>query len=180
MKTICASVIAFVTLFSSVPNKTVESVDLNRFAGTWYCLYSIPTMFDQGSREMVTRYTLNKDGYYDVFSSCKKGDSPELHTFKSKLFPVQTANNGQMKAQFIWPIKIDYWVIDLADDYSYTVIGHPDHRFLFIMARKPEINPKLYGQIVARCKNMGYPVEKLVSQQFHKAEVIALPLASGG
>jgi apolipoprotein D and lipocalin family protein len=71
-----------------------------------------------------------------------------------------------MKAQFIWPIKVDYWVVDLAPDYSWAVVGHPDYRFLFIMSRKPSMDKKLYDEIVARCKTMGYPVEKLVSQKF--------------
>jgi len=167
MKTICTSVIALLAFFTGMPNKTVERVDLKHFSGTWYCLYSIPTLFDKGSREMTTHYTLNKDGYYDVFTTCKKDNDPELHTFKSKLFAVPGTNNAQLKAQFIWPIKVDYWVIDLADDYSYVVVGHPDHRFLFIMARKPAMDNALYEQIITRCKAMGYPVENLVSQQFH-------------
>jgi apolipoprotein D and lipocalin family protein len=72
-----------------------------------------------------------------------------------------------MKAQFIWPIKVDYWVIDLAPDYSYVVVGHPDHKFLFIMSRKPTMPKAEYEEIVVHCKAMGYAVEKLVSQQ-HK------------
>ncbi len=167
MKVVCVVIFALVSMVSgSLPNKTVARVDLNRFGGTWYCLYSIPTLFDKGSREMVTRYTWDKNGYYNVVTTCKKDQSPEIHTFKSKIFQVEGTNNSQMKAQFIWPIKVDYWVIDLADDYSYTVIGHPDYKFLYIMSRKPEMDKALYEKIVARCKAMGYPVEKLVSQQF--------------
>jgi len=52
MKTICIGLIAFLSFFTgNVPNKTVDKVDLKRFAGTWYSLSSIPTMFDKGSRE---------------------------------------------------------------------------------------------------------------------------------
>jgi len=167
MKAICIGFLFFLTICTgSIPNKTVDRVDLKRFAGTWYCLYSIPTMFDKGSREMITHYTWDKDGYYDVVTTCKKDESPELHTFTSKIFQVKGTNNSRMKAQFIWPIKVDYWVIDLADDYSYTVVGHPDHKFLYIMARKPEMDKALYEQIVAKCKSMGYPVDQLVSQKF--------------
>ena len=167
MKAICIGFITFLTVLTgSIPNKTVDKVDLKRFGGTWYCLYSIPTMFDKGSREMVTHYTWDNDGYYDVVTTCKKDESREIHTFTSKIFPVKGTDNAQMKAQFIWPIKVDYWVIDLAADYSYTVVGHPDHKFLYIMGRKPEMSKATYEQIIAKCKAMGYPVEKLVSQQF--------------
>jgi len=70
-----------------------------------------------------------------------------------------------MKAQFLWPFKVDYWVIALADDYSYVVVGHPEHKFLFIMSRRPAISKKTYDELITSCKAMGYPIEKLTSQQ---------------
>ncbi len=167
MKAVCILFISLLTFFAgNIPNKTVEKLDLKSFSGTWYSLYSIPTMFDKGSRETTTYYTLNKDGYYNVVTTCREGDKNKLRSFKSKIFPVEDTHDGQMKAQFIWPIKVDYWVIDLASDYSWAVVGHPDYRFLFIMSRKPSMDKVLYEKIVAHCKAMGYPVEKLVSQQF--------------
>jgi apolipoprotein D and lipocalin family protein len=147
-----------------MPNKAVDKVDLSRYAGKWYSLYSIPTMFDKGTRETTTTYTLNKDGYYNVLTTAKKKDDAELHVYKSKLFPIAEQHNAEMKAQFVWPFKVDYWVIDVAPDYSYVVVGHPDHKFLFIMSRKPTMDKKLYEGLVAKCKAMGYPVEKLTSQ----------------
>ncbi|SDE19488.1 apolipoprotein D and lipocalin family protein [Mucilaginibacter pineti] len=168
MKTICTAVILLFTTLTGPANKPVSKVDLNKFSGKWYSLYSIPTMFDKGTRETTTTYTLNADGYYNVVTVAKKGEDNVIKTYKSKLFPDKEDNGAEMKAQFIWPIKVDYWVIDIADDYSYAVVGHPDHKFLFIMSRKPSIPQKEYEEIISRCKAMGYPVEKLVSQQ-HKA-----------
>lgn len=166
MKTICVAFISFLSLFTgNMPNKTVDKVDLKRFGGTWYSLSSIPTMFDKGSRETTTHYSLNGDGYYNVVTTCKKEDN-SIRTVTSKIFPGEGATIPQMKAQFIWPIKVDYWLVDLADDYSWAVVGHPDYKFLFIMSRKPEMDKALYDKIVAHCKAMGYPVQDLVSQQF--------------
>lgn len=149
----------------ALKNEVVHSVDLKRYAGTWYSLYSIPTMFDSQSRETSGKYTWNNDGYFDVVTSYKKGNESEIRTVRSKVFQVAGTNNAQMKAQFLWPYKVDYWVIELADDYSYVVVGHPDHKFLFIMSRKTKISNELYQGIVARCKSRGYDVSKLVSQQ---------------
>lgn len=167
MKSICT--ILLVTLLSltgTTPNKPVDKVDLKRFAGKWYSLYSIPTAFDKGSRETTTTYTWNAGkSYYDVLTVCKKDGDNDIHDYKSKLFQVDGTNNAEMKAQFLWPFKVDYWVIDLADDYSYVVVGHPEHKFLFIMSRKPGIDKKTYDMLVAKCKAMGYPVEKLTSQK---------------
>jgi apolipoprotein D and lipocalin family protein len=170
MKTIALLFISFLSLVTAMPNKTVSNVDSKKFAGTWYSLYSIPTMFDKGSKQTTTHYTLNKDGYYDVVTTCIKNGQSDIRTVKSKIFRVDGTTDGQMKAQFVWPFKVDYWVVDLAPDYSWAVVGHPDHKFLFIMSRKPEMDPKLHEEIVAKCKAMGYPVETLVSQQFPGAK----------
>jgi apolipoprotein D and lipocalin family protein len=171
MRAVCIVLFVVLTSFTNPINKPVASVDLRRFGGTWYSLYSLPTMFDSGSRETTTHYNLGSDGYYNVVTTYKKGDDQEIHSVKSKLFPVDGSNNSEMKAQFIWPIKVDYWVIELGDDYSYAVVGHPDHKFLFIMSRKPEMDKKLYDQIIVRCKAMGYPVDKLVCQQHHPSVI---------
>lgn len=164
MKGLC-TIFLLLTLsaFAPVANKPVGKIDLNRFGGKWYSLYSIPTIFDKGTRETTTEYVWNKDGYYNVTTTAKKGDDNELHTYTSKLFPCKDCD-GDMKAQFMWPFKVDYWVVDIAPDYSWVVVGHPDHKFLFIMSRKPGMNPQLYAEIVDHCKSMGYPVEKLTCQ----------------
>jgi apolipoprotein D and lipocalin family protein len=164
MKIFCLMAFVVLTALAPAANKAVDKVDLNRYAGKWYSLYSIPTIFDKGTRETTTTYTLNADGYYNVVTTAKKGDNNELHTYKSKLFPIPEQHNAEMKAQFVWPLKVDYWVIDVAADYSYVVVGHPDHKFLFIMSRKPAMDKKLYEALVAKCRAMGYPVEKLTSQ----------------
>jgi len=162
MKALCIALVVFFSTSTGISNKPIEKLDIHRFAGKWYSLYSIPTMFDKGSRETTATYTLNSDGYYNVLTEAKKDGDNDIHTYNSKLYP---GKNGELKAQFVWPFKVDYWVIDIADDYSYMVVGHPDHKFLFIMSRKPTMDKKLHDELVEKCKEMGYPVEKLTSQR---------------
>lgn len=144
-------------------NVPVAKVDLKKYSGTWYSLYSIPTMFDKGSRETTTKYTLNKDGYYNVVTTYKKPGDEKIHSVNSKIFPDEE-QSAKMKAQFIWPVKVDYWVIELASDYSYVVVGHPDHKFLFIMSRNQKMPKKTYDEILERCRAKGYDVNQLTSQ----------------
>ncbi|PWS28376.1 hypothetical protein DHW03_00520 [Pedobacter yonginense] len=164
MKTICAILFVLLSYLPVEKNAPISHLDLKKYAGTWYSLYSIPTIFDKGSRETTTKYTLNKDGFYDVLTTYKKPGDEKVYSRSSKMFPSEEGNNGELQAQFIWPIKIDYWIIELADDYSYVVVGHPDHKFLFIMSRSHSLPKKTHDEIVARCKAKGYEVSKLTSQ----------------
>jgi apolipoprotein D and lipocalin family protein len=163
MKFICSFLLLISSFIGADKNVPVTKVDLKKYSGTWYSLYSIPTMFDKGSRETTTRYTLNKSGYFDVITTYKKPNDEKLYNVNSKIFPGEQ-EIPKMKAQFIWPIKVDYWIIELADDYSYVVVGHPDHKFLFIMSRNTKISKKAYEDIIGRCRDKGYAVAKLTSQ----------------
>ena len=164
MKTICSILFILFTLLPTEKNVPVAKLDLKKYAGTWYSLYSIPTIFDKGSRETTTNYTLNKNGYYNVVTTYKKPGDEKVYSRTSKMFPSENGSKGALQAQFIWPGKIDYWIIELADDYSYVVVGHPDHRFLFIMSRNQTMPKKTHDEIVSRCKAKGYDVSKLTSQ----------------
>ncbi|MDB5255406.1 MAG: Lipocalin family protein [Chitinophagaceae bacterium] len=147
-------------------NKPVAQVDLKKMEGKWYSLSSIPTALDKKWRETDETYTWNEKGYFDVYTTYKKvkKDKSKKGNLRSKLFQVEGTGNAEMKAQFVWPFKIDYWVVELAEDYSYMIVGHPKKKYLFIMCRKPSMDKVLYMQIVERCKNRGYQTDELVFQ----------------
>lgn len=167
IKFLCTYLLFTSAFFGADKNIPVARVDFKKYAGTWYSLYSIPTLFDKGSRETTTKYTLTANGNYDVLTTYKKSDDEKVHSVTSKIF-TREEESAKMKAQFIWPIKVDYWVIDLADDYSYVVVGHPDHKFLFIMSRTKSLPAKTYEAILGRCRTKGYDVSKLTSQMHSK------------
>jgi apolipoprotein D and lipocalin family protein len=145
-------------------NRPVQKVDIVSYAGKWYSLYSIPTVLDKNWKETTETYVIHPDGYYAVFSTYKLMSGEERKYIRSKLFVVRGTGNAELKAQFIWPIKTDYWVIELAEDYSYVVVGHPKHKFLCIMSRKPFMDESLLSEIIDRCHQKGYDTSNLVYQ----------------
>jgi apolipoprotein D and lipocalin family protein len=56
MKALCILALVLLSAFTTAINKLVERVDLNRYAGKWYSLYSIPAFFDKGSYKTTTSY----------------------------------------------------------------------------------------------------------------------------
>jgi apolipoprotein D and lipocalin family protein len=151
----------------SMDNAPIAQFDKEKFQGKWYSLTSIPTFLDKKWRKTIENYTLTKNGY-DVLTTYHKMDDPEEKAIKSKLFFYDDKPDGDMKAQFWWPIKVSYRIIELADDYSYVVVGHTDKKYLFIMARQPKMDAKLRNEIVVRCQKAGYDTSKLVSQEHSK------------
>ncbi len=146
-------------------NQPIADIDLKRFDGKWYSLTSIPTMLDKDWLETIEYYTLKEDGTYDVRTTYRKEGKEKLEEITSRLFPGDEGEVGEMKAQFFWPLKVGYRVIDLPDDYSHVVIGHPKEKYLFIMSRNPTMPDEQMAAIIARCEELGYPTDKLKSQE---------------
>ncbi|AFD05618.1 bacterial lipocalin [Solitalea canadensis DSM 3403] len=148
---------------------TVQSVNLEKFSGKWYSLSSIPTGFDNNWRETTQTYRINSKGYIDILTTYRRIKDRIQQSSTAKGFIVRGTNNAAWKIQFVWPFKSDYWIIELADDYSYAVVGHPKKKWLFILSRRPFLEPKLFQDIIRRCKDKGYNTDRLVSQD-HEPE----------
>lgn len=146
-------------------NTPVEKVDIMSYAGKWYSLYSIPSYMERQRKETTETYVIHPDGYYAVFTSFRVPGEKELRYERSKLFVVRGTGNAEMKAQFVWPVRVDYWIIEMDEDYSYAVIGHPRNKHLCIMSRRPELDESLLHDILERCAAKGYDTSKLVSQE---------------
>ncbi len=162
---LAAGVIFLTQTAMAFTNEPVAEIDLKKFDGKWYSLTSIPTPMDKDWLETVDIYTLRKDGTYDVLVKYRKEGEEKIRETKSRLFPGESPEVGEMKAQFLWPFKIGYRVIQLADDYSYVVIGHPKEKYLFIMSRTTSLPDGKMAEIVARCRELGYATDKLKSQE---------------
>jgi apolipoprotein D and lipocalin family protein len=147
---------------SSKPLETVKSVDLNKYMGKWYEIALFPQSFEKGCNCTTAEYTFEK-GYVRVENSCRKESvNGKLTKATGKAFVVKGSNNAKLKVQFFWPFRGKYWIIDLADDYSYAVVGAPNRKYLWILSRTPKISDELYLQIVSRARDKGFDITKLV------------------
>jgi apolipoprotein D and lipocalin family protein len=63
--------------------------------------------------------------------------------------------------QFIWPIKSEYLIISLNEDYSQTVIGRNKRDYVWIMARAPDIPEADYQRISGWLATIGYDTRRL-------------------
>jgi apolipoprotein D and lipocalin family protein len=56
----------------------------------------------------------------------------------------------------------DYWIINLADDYSCAAVGHPGRDYLWIVAREPTMSEAIYQSILTSLEAQGYETSRLV------------------
>ena len=145
---------------SPPPLKKVASVDINKFMGRWYVIANIPTFIEEGAHNGVETYTWNeKENWIDVlFEFNQDSFEGKKKKLPQKAFIFDKQTNSEWRIQMFWPIKFPYYIIDLAEDYSYTVIGLPSRKYLWIMARNPTLDEKTYEEIIARVKKLDYDI----------------------
>ncbi|MGD8944973.1 MAG: lipocalin family protein, partial [Desulfobacterales bacterium] len=74
---------------------------------------------------------------------------------------VDSATNAKLKVWFFWPFKGNYWIIDLAPDYQWAVVGEPSRKYLWILSRTPTMDAAVYQGILKRLPQKGYAPDKL-------------------
>ncbi|MBF0586238.1 lipocalin family protein [Prosthecochloris sp. N3] len=139
---------------------TVDAVDVARYCGTWYEIASYQPKEQRRCRRTKAEYTLNPEGYVDVRNSCQaKGRERSV---RAKAFPVPDSGNAKLKVQFFRFFKGDYWVVDLADDYSWAAVSGPTSRNLWILSRTPYMTDELYRSLAERLAEKGFDTARLV------------------
>lgn len=151
------------------PVRTVPSVDLSKYSGTWYEIAKYPNKFQKDCVGNTTAtYTLKEKGKLDVLNRCLENDGT-IKDAKAAGKVKDKSTNAKLKVRFapsflsflpfVWA---DYWVIDLADDYSYAVVATPDRDYFWILSRKSQMDDATYQAILRRAETQGFIPGKVV------------------
>ena len=142
---------------------TVPFVDLSRYAGQWHEIARYPNWFERGCLGgAVAKYTRERDGSIKVVNRCRRKDG-SWKTITGRATVVPGSGNARLKVRFFGPFAGDYWIVGLDEkNYSWSLVGHPSRRFLWILSRRPRITEGLYNEIVANAVRQGYSAERIV------------------
>lgn len=154
--------LGLVACASEPPLETVEYVDLERFMGDWYVIANIPTFLEKGAHNAVETYRLDDDGTIETtFVFRKDAVDGKRKEFNPRAWVTNTDTNAVWGMQFLWPVKADYRIVFLDDNYTKTIIARNKRDFVWVMARTPQISASDYEDMVLRIRDMGYDVSKL-------------------
>lgn len=167
--TLFISAMALSACTTSPPLHTVPQVDLDRFMGDWYVIANIPTFIEQDAYNAVESYQRVDDKRIATTFRFNKGSfNGPVKTYKPTGFVKDDPSNAIWGMRFIWPIKADYRVIFLNEDYTQTVIGRNKRDYVWIMARTPVIPDADYDTIIDLIGKQGYDITKIRPvPQFH-------------
>ena len=152
---------------------TVDSVDLKKYAGTWYEIGRLPMYFQRNCASDVTAtYVEKTDGSgIKVINECKAEDGSGI--MAEGLAKPSDNTGSKLKVTFLpswirWlPVgRADYWVLARDPDYQTALVGTPDKKYLWLLARSPNVSQETYAKYRQIAQQQGYDLKefKLTSQ----------------
>jgi apolipoprotein D and lipocalin family protein len=151
------------------PVEVVPGVDLDRYAGVWHEIAHLPNRFQDDCGCCVTAtYTRREDGHLTVVNACRTVDGkPKAVEGEAKL-ASEDGPSSKLKVRFaprflsflgfVWG---DYWVLDLDQEYSYALVGSPDRKYLWVLAREPRMDEETYTGLLEKAGGMGFDVTRV-------------------
>ncbi len=150
------------------PLKTVPSVDVPRYMGTWHEIAKYSNWFQKkcASSTQAT-YTLQADGRVQVLNRCKT-DKGEWSEARGAARQIGGPRSAQLKVRFApeWLSFIplvwgDYWIIALDPDYQWVVVSEPQREYLWILSRTPEMPGATYQALLGQLEGLGFDLKRL-------------------
>jgi len=145
---------------SKAPLDTVPNVDIEKYSGTWYEIARLPNSFEKGLKCVTATYSLKENGKIKVENRGVKADG-KVSDIEGTAWQSDGEYPGRLKVRFFWPFSGDYYIMKLADDYSYSLVGSPSWKFLWILSRSKSISDETKSELLQYAKDRGFAVENM-------------------
>lgn len=145
------------------PVTTVPKVDLARYMGTWHEIARYPNRFQAGCAGSSAEYRLSPDGKrVEVVNRCTaEGSGGRTRSVRGTARVADPATNAKLEVSFFRPFYGDYWILALGPEYEYAVVGTPDRKYLWFLARTPTVSREVYDRLVGEAVRQGFDPSRI-------------------
>ena len=139
---------------------TVPTIDLNRFLGHWYEIARYNHRFERNLDAVETDYTMLRNGKIEVLNRGVDRRTGKVQVARGKAHT--THDPGRLRVSFFLFFYSDYNILEVDEDYEWALIGSRSPRYLWILARRPELSPETLDYILRLAHQRGYNTSSLI------------------
>jgi len=107
-------------------------------------------------------YTVQPGGKITVLNECDTAEGKRKSAKGTAKLADSKGPNSKLKVTFFWPFYGDYWILALDPEYRWAVVGDPDRKYLWILARDPHMSDDQFREVAARAARQGFDITRLV------------------
>lgn len=153
---------------ASKPVEVVNYVDLEKYEGKWYEIARFPHFFQRGCVGSSAEYKIIDATHISVENKCLiENDKDRQKSVFGKAEVVKGSNGAKLKVRFNkFPANLfagDYWITMLDKNYKWVVVTDSKGKYLWVLAREPQMPDILYNRIRSELSENGFQVEFLRS-----------------
>lgn len=148
---------------SSIDNSVVNTVDINKYLGTWYEIARYDHHFERNMQGVKATYSIREDGLIKVLNSGYKGNLNGKYKATEGKARIPNPNvPAKIEVAFFWNFWGDYYIMELAEDYRYALIGSSTDKYLWILSRTPVMEKADLEYLLQKIHERGYDKDKLI------------------
>lgn len=141
----------------------VSGFDVNRYLGEWHEIARLDHRFERGLQKVSAQYSLRDDGGIRVLNRGYDAAQDAWKEAEGKAYFIDDPETGRLKVSFFGPIYGSYNIIELDhEDYRYALVCGPNRSYLWILARQPDLDAAIVGQLVVRAQQLGFDTDRLI------------------
>ena len=148
---------------------TTKVVDLSRYAGRWFEIARLPLFFQKANEAAIAEYGSNPDGTVSVHNIAVRPDGTQ-HDIRGQAKVLNPPENTKLAVRFStwfgWMIPVpkegNYWILHVDELYQEAIVGTPDRKHLWLLARTAPLSAERYAALVARAEQLGFDVSRLI------------------
>lgn len=163
-KLLLATLVLALSACTGLPEgvESVESVDPERYLGTWYEIARLDHSFERGLTDVTATYGQREDGGISVLNRGYNVEDSEWNQAEGKAFPLEEGDYSQLKVSFFGPFYGGYNVVALDPGYQWAMVVGPNRGYLWILAREPALPESVLNELVAKAQALEFPTEELI------------------
>lgn len=140
----------------------MDSVNVDRYMGGWFVIAHISPGVVSDSYNNIERYQRGEGNRINtVYTYRDGGFDGEAKRMEPTGFVLDEGDGAVWAMQFIWPIKMEYTIAYVDAAYETTIVARSKRDWVWIMARRPQIDEATYQGLVQRVEALGYNISQL-------------------
>jgi len=153
-----------------IDNTVVKELNIQKYLGTWYEIARYDHSFERGLVGVTANYSMRDDGKIKVINSGYKNSLEGKFSQAVGKAKIPDLNNypAKLKVSFFLFFYGDYYVMELDKNYQWAVIGSSSDKYLWILNREPQMEEKLYNELLNKIQKRGYDISKLIKVEQKK------------
>lgn len=149
---------------AGVPSGTqpVEDFELERYYGEWHEIARLPNSFEEGLSCVSAEYSPREDGGVRVINRGYNAEQGQWSQAEGRAYFTRGSETAALKVSFFGPFYGGYNVLALDDDYQWSLVAGADRDYLWILARKPQLDDDTYQALVEQAAELGFATDALI------------------